>query len=199
MPGNILSGTIAAIDNTPIPKDVEEYYLKARFAEKLVTRDLLDITGDDAQVDLGFAGLEYSVKTPRSFAEKIERVMSKNPEISRKECVQDLRDTLRYTRLCKAEDIANETDKMISRLKEKGYTFCTLNNYYMHPYIPTNYRGIHLNFISPQGNLIELQIHSPESFKAKQEGHELYEKIRSVSADTKFRFPKTVFWFVTIK
>lgn len=184
MPNNILSGTIAAVDNTPIPKDVEEYYLKARFSEKLVTRDLLDITGNGTQADLGFAGLENSVKTPKSFTEKIERIMSKNPEISREECVRDLRDTVRYTRLCKAEDIANETDKIIKELKERGYAFCTLNNYYAHPYNPTNYRGIHLNFISPQGNLMELQIHSPESFKAKQEGHELYEKIRSVSADS---------------
>ena len=40
---------------------------------------------------------------------------------------------------------------------------------------------MHLNFISPYGQEIELQVHSKSSFDAKQEGHTLYERIRKMS------------------
>lgn len=70
-------------------------------------------------------------------------------------------------------------------MEKQGYAFSGVKNYFSHPYPDTGYKGMHLNFISPYGQEIELQVHSKNSFDVKQEGHALYEQTRKVSVSKK--------------
>ncbi len=92
-----------------------------------------------------------------------------------------MNDLIRYTQICNHNDIFPVAKNTIDMMEEKGYKLCAVNNYYIHNYPRTGYKGLHMNFITPTGQTIEMQVHSEESFAIKQQGHELYEKIRAVS------------------
>ena len=170
---------------------VQEEYDKTRVLEPLITKDLKEMA---EELNTSFKGLEFSVKTAESIYDKLEREKSKTDRMNARlarvgkdigkfdpvEKISEMKDVIRYTEICKHEDIINKTRETMKSLEEKGYIISGCNNYYENPYPQTGYMGIHLNVISPYGKEIELQVHSNESFKAKQEGHELYEKIRAV-------------------
>ena len=151
-------------------------YDAIRLSEPLITNDLLSISDS---LGTSWSGLEYAVKTASSVDSKLERMNSKNQDVDID--ISKVGDAIRYTQICKHDDIASVARDTIEKLQEKGYFLKNINNYYSRPYPNTGYKGLHLNFISPSGQPFELQVHSNESFQAKQEGHELYEKMRAIS------------------
>lgn len=128
-------------------------------------------------------GQEYSLKSIESIKDKLERIKHKNlnKEFNEKEELLKFKDIIRYTQISSTDNIINTANNTIDALTQLGYVHTGTSNFYKNPYPVTGYMGIHMNFITPQGQEIEIQIHSEESFEAKQKGHELYEKLRSVA------------------
>lgn len=172
------SGTNALI-NYKFTKynELQQKYNELRALERIVSKEIIDVANDN---NSELIGLEYAAKSASSIEDKIERLTKQTSE-SPEEIFSKLNDLLRYTQICRHEEIFTVAQKTITELKNKNYTLSAINNFYLNNYPKTGYKGLHLNFISPYGQTIELQIHSPESFAAKQKGHELYEKIRSIS------------------
>lgn len=162
-----------AIDDIVYTKDMKKL-------EPLITSAINNVADN---LETEFSGLEYSVKTAPSVEDKLLRAEKRDTSgrFSPKRELANFKDMIRYTEICNHRDIASVTKDTIEFMKEQGYTLSGTKNYYTHPFGVTGYKGIHLNFISPYGQEIELQVHSKESFDAKQKGHELYEKIRAVS------------------
>ena len=177
---------------------LSEMYDGMRFLEPLITDDIVAVATVN---ETKLAGLEYSVKTASSIKDKLERAKQERGvranfkeekfELSK---LSQMKDVIRYTEICNHEDIFSKTDDTIRHMQERGYVLSEVKNYYKSPYPGTKYMGVHLNFISPHGQEIELQVHSPESFDVKQRGHELYEKIRAVSTsvEDKERYQKQI-------
>ena len=158
-------------------------YNQIRFLEPLVT---LGVKHAASKLGTSFAGLEYAAKTGSSVSDKLTRGMS-DADIDKLDVESELlemKDLIRYTELCDHDNIADVTRRTIREMENQGYVLSMVKNYYAHPFKDTDYMGIHLNFISPYGQVFELQVHSPESFDAKQRGHSIYEMIRSESAQT---------------
>lgn len=177
----ILSATKAMIDNSFnefYTETLQNEYNKKRFIEPLITRDLESISDS---LKTFWMGLEYAVKTASSIEDKIKRVQKQDPELSPDEVLASLRDVIRYTQICEHDKIFDVAKDTIKSLEDKGYVISGINNYYENPYKTTGYKGLHINVISPLNQEFELQIHSEESFEAKQTGHEIYERIRAVS------------------
>lgn len=185
----------AAVDHTfkagRVNQDVlTRLYNETRFIEPLVTKD---VAGVSAEQGNHLEGRIYAVKTASSVESKLERDEEKFRKTVRRgkikspmtfDAVQDLstmKDLIRYTEICPHDKIVPTTQETIRRMEERGYIFSGARNYYTHPFSSTGYKGIHLNFITPYGQEIELQVHSQISFDAKQQGHALYEQMRSVS------------------
>ena len=71
------------------------------------------------------------------------------------------------------------TSTMISNILQKsGYKIAKLDNKYLDK--NSDYKGIHLDVVSPSGQKFELQIHSKESMAVKNKLHPIYEKSRSM-------------------
>lgn len=174
----IKSGLSSYRDNTPIVnKQLEHEYHEIRLKEPLITKDLYAICKRN---NTYLEGLDYSVKTMSSVNSKIERHEHNTGNVAsslRSICS----DIIRYTQICKHEDIFKIAKETIDELEKQGYQLTIIRNYFKHPYPNTGYKGLHMNFVSPYGETFELQFHSEDSFKIKQQGHELYEKIRAVS------------------
>ncbi len=160
--------------------DITMQYDKIRFLEPLITNDLCELSDS---LGTHWSGLEYAVKTATSIEDKIERVKNnpKTKDAPPEDILKQMGDIIRYTQICPHRDIFSVAKDTIDSLTDKGYTLESVKNYYISPYRSTGYKGLHLNFISPEGQSFELQVHSEESFAAKQEGHKLYEEMRAVA------------------
>lgn len=162
--------------------DANVIYDKLRSLENVITEDM---STSAEKLGTHLTGLEYSVKTASSIKDKFARnkkkaLKKKNDFIPSHE-ISEMKDIIRYTEIGNHEDLIPLTQRTIKEIELKGYVLSGLTNYYADPFRETQYMGIHLNFITPYGNEIEFQVHSQESFDAKQKGHDLYEKIRAVS------------------
>jgi hypothetical protein len=161
-------------------------YNEMRVLEPLITADMQQLS---SSLGTGFAGTEFSVKTASSVEDKLQRAENEIQQdqslighrFDPRSTLYALKDVIRYTEVCEHDTIMSVAKSTISELEDKGYTLSGIRNYYTAPYPDTGYQGLHLNFITPYGQEIELQVHSQESFEAKQAGHKLYEQIRSVS------------------
>lgn len=178
-----MAGSKALVDRRLKTEELQPEYDKIRHLEPLITEDVRAVT---SHLGTKCAGLQYAVKTASSMENRLQREKKKS-ERKRKlfhpvSFLHELGDTVRYTELCEHEKLVPMTRKTIAEMQKRGYTLTKLINFYQHPFPETGYMGIHLNFISQYGQPVELQVHSPESFQAKQEGHVYYEKIRSVSS-----------------
>lgn len=107
-------------------------------------------------------GLQYSLKAPDSLARKIN--LNSTDKIN---------DALRYTMSFDEANFAGGVQDALSGLKAQGYQQIALNNTFKagRPYL-----GINSTYLTPEGQMFELQFHTPASFQMKDfVNHPLYE------------------------
>lgn len=181
----IPSATSAREDHTipGVDKKTQAAYDKARANEQEITRDLVSISD---KTGAWMYGLDFSVKTGKSVASKIARKKEAakakgKPIPTDEEIVSGLGDLVRYTQMCDHDSIGTTAKKTLTALKEKGYTINEVDNKWTDE--TSYYKGFHINATSPNGQKIELQIHSPESMEVKEQLHPMFEVSREVDTE----------------
>ena len=159
-----MTGTNSLISNFKIYKELNSSYDKIRFFEPLIAKDIVALS-DELNTEL--VELENSVKTAKSIEEhlNIERYYFNNTIFDAKKSLKRLKDIIRFTQVCDNANIVKITKQTIEKLEGKDYKLLNIENYFDKPITDTGYVGIHLNFISPFGQIMEVQIHT----KARQE------------------------------
>lgn len=151
--------------------DAERAALKARSilsaatkAESAITEDIAALASKNGGK---LEGLEYKLKSEESLTRKIL-----------KEGDTEINDALRYTQVYSEENIAKGASDTLAELEAKGYTIGPVKNTFKEG---TPYKGINTTVTSPDGQVFELQFHTPESFAMKQNvNHPLYEEARTL-------------------
>jgi len=188
-----IPGLAAKIDNKVQFKDrpakseeVQKMYDDIRSREQKITSDVIDMSKD---LGCYMSGLEFSMKSGSHFAEKIDRKKADiinerrkngedNPEISDEEVAAKIGDCVRYTMMTDNGKMVDNAKKVIDEFKKRGYKIRKVEN----KFFPdkegdnVNYKGIHIDAISPDGQNFEFQIHSNETMKLKEANHPLYSK-----------------------
>ncbi|MFE0046660.1 hypothetical protein [Streptomyces albireticuli] len=119
-------------------------------------------------------GLEHSLKGLDSFRRKVAVAVGRGKD-AEKVCdkVDDLN---RYTLTFEAEGYTEGVQRTYAQLRERGYEPTSETNTWEDPV----YKGVNTSWRHPETReKFELQFHTPESFKAKSDNHELYELARS--------------------
>jgi hypothetical protein len=180
----IPSGTEAEKNHVIVgaSKEAQAAYDAARSHEKNITKDMVEIAGASGTE---MYGLDFSIKTGKSMADKISRkragfIAKQEEPPSDEEIVKSLTDMVRYTQLCKHDDIAKVGKSTIESLKSKGYEIEEISNKWMDP--KSYYKGLHILATNPEGQTFELQIHSKESMEVKEQLHPMYEEERKANA-----------------
>lgn len=111
------------------------------------------------------AGLEFRLKTVDSLARKIESC----PE-------RTINDALRYTMTFDEPAFTQSVRSTMNRMDQQGYRLVKVWNQFLEG-VP--YKGINASYHTPDGQLFELQFHTPASLEMKQTtNHPLYEQQR---------------------
>jgi hypothetical protein len=151
----------------------EEMILRAGKAEKSTTPLLKELAET-----YGFEpiGLEHRLKTVKSLKEKLLRDMIEEAKPLEK-VAENISDALRYTAAFPPDKLIDGTLGVLRDLEKQGYTVPRLKNTW--PLEGNPYKGINVQLVTPDGQKMELQFHTPESFWLKDEGtHDLYEEKR---------------------
>lgn len=150
------------------------------FADKsnVVEMDYLDIVKNEPRItnflesslpeDVYMEGREFRVKALSSTKRKVLFDSEYNS-------CNDLYDIVRYTTISSEEYYSKNTLELIERLSKENKLVATKLRWEK----DCEYKGVHMKWENKEtGTKWELQIHTPESWKAKNEAHVLYEKER---------------------
>jgi len=174
----------AALQQLP-PDTTPETYAEtllsfAQQAEPQTTQDLTDIGG---QVGGQLAGLDKRLKTSESTTRKLnKRFMLANilSNVSMAEVATSVNDALRYTVVLPIEQYTDGIYKAVQLLLQKGYSPLPpppngLTNYWK----SEGYKGVNGKFVAPTGCPLEVQFHTADTLRVKDEkSYRLYEVLR---------------------
>lgn len=126
---------------------------------------------------LKMEGLENRIKTKASYLRKINKKTrgSTDPKII-KGITESANDTIRYTYMGEPEKLVDNFETVSRELRDQGYTLIDINNTWLDEKNP--YNGLNTTFAAPNGQKFEIQFHTPESLRIKEEMHKLYEEQR---------------------
>lgn len=165
-------------------KKAQDRYDKALASEEKITESMVKTV---KKLGTRLDGLEFSVKTASSVADKVSRKKKQAEEAGLPippddEIIDSFGDLVRYTEICNHSDIAKTARKTIDSLREDGIEVVHLENKYLNK--DAAYKGIHIDCVSQDGQKFELQIHSDESMEVKNALHPIYEEFRNVNTST---------------
>lgn len=149
----------------------------AENAEPLITKRMKELERASGSE---LVGLEYRLKEVGSISRKISAEAKENG-ISIETAANRIGDALRYTLVSSPDEYVHVATKALNDLEKEGWK-TRVKNYWLNSQNP--YQGINVALVSPDGQKIELQFHTPESFTVKNgEMHKLYEEWRVSSDD----------------
>ena len=123
------------------------------------------------------SGLEFRMKDLPSSTRKImkeNQTMKYGPETLIRE---DLADLNRYTMLVDDKYYRDSVLSALGELEAEGYKIVKVKN----TWHTTKYRGMNCNLLTPEGQIFELQFHTPKSLNVKfKYSHPLYEEYRKL-------------------
>ncbi|XRQ09212.1 hypothetical protein ACN3XK_74205 [Actinomadura welshii] len=125
--------------------------------------------------DVKLVGLEYRVKGEERFKEKAAEKLAAELRKSPTEAAESISDGLRYTYQIPRDSYVQGYNQIANDLKKDGYEMVFCRN----SWDGAEYKGVNTRWRTSNGQLLEVQFHTPESFEAKQLTHGAYERQRN--------------------
>ncbi|MEV6063866.1 hypothetical protein AB0L62_28030 [Nocardia asteroides] len=146
----------------------------ARAAQSDLDRVMKEIERASAGKGAKLEGIENSLKGIESLRRKAAGAVAEGKSIDA--ALKKMEDLNRYTLTFDPDNYADGTENAYARLREAGYSNVSEDNTWDDP----AYKGLNTVWRHQDtGAKAEVQFHTPDSFKAKTETHELYELKRS--------------------
>jgi hypothetical protein len=128
--------------------------------------------------DRRLVGLEFRLKGRERLTEKVSNWLEADAEMTPEHALSLVKDAIRYTFQYKEEDYYHGVTADCERMKAAGFELVDCRN----SWDEQEYKGINSRWRVPEnGQLFEVQFHTEASFRAKQETHPAYEKLRDPS------------------
>lgn len=117
---------------------------------------------------------EYSLKSPDRYKEKLAKALLAEPGRDAGDLAEQIPDGIRYTFAFDPDRYTAGTRAGIAELHEHGFELQQVKNWWDN----AEYKGINTRWRDPaNGQLFEVQFHTPESWQAKQTTHDAYDRI----------------------
>jgi hypothetical protein len=124
---------------------------------------------------------KFALKSPDRFKEKLARMIERYPGQPCERLVSAIHDGIRYTFLFPTEDYTAGVADATQALRSNGYD----PRMRKPSWREGDYRGVNTRWCDTgNGVLFEVQFHTPESWEAKQNTHDIYEKLCDTRSTT---------------
>ncbi|MEU1277677.1 hypothetical protein [Streptomyces sp. NPDC005805] len=168
-------------------KLVTDSWHRAQQGRAELDRKLVGIEESHATRGGRLEGLEYSLKGLDSLRRKVAKSAMRGVPVE--ELLEQNNDLHRYTLTFPTAEYTAATEQVYGQLREQGYRPVpgSEKNTWEDPV----YKGLNTTWENPdRGEKFELQFHTPDSFRAKMDNHELYELARSDQFKQRFNDPE---------
>ena len=129
---------------------------------------------------------EHALKESDRFKEKLAKLISNVPGSDAAEIISKINDGVRYTYISEEENYTSGVAEVCASLSDEGFEFYERKNAWIDE--TKSYQGVNSSWMDHQsGQLFEVQIHTPASWRAKQDSHPSYEIIESLSSTAEER------------
>ncbi|MFG2088128.1 MULTISPECIES: hypothetical protein [unclassified Spirillospora] len=132
-------------------------------------------TREAEMADAKLVGLEYRLKGEDRFKEKVAEKLAAELRKSPTEAAESVSDGLRYTYQIPADSYVQGYQQIANGLKKDGFEMVFCRN----SWDGAEYKGVNTRWRTADGQLLEVQFHTPQSFEAKQLTHRAYERQRN--------------------
>jgi hypothetical protein len=178
--GNINKRTIeVSAHEAEIEAGAKKIIEKAKQIEPEITKNVTDVCKN---LQGKMEGLDFRLKSEKSLNVKIYEKMMEDESMTVEDAMADIRDSVRYTMTFNAEQFRDKCKDAVAALKANGYEVVKIKNYFKHG--DGTYKGVNCNF-SKNGQVFELQFHTPESYDIKQnKSHIIYDQLKTAKNPT---------------
>jgi virulence-associated protein VapD len=150
---------------------------RVREAEPSISADLQTIEKEN-----GYGGWLEGFKNRRKGEDRLKEKIAEQLEAESSESAANvlrrIPDALRYTYCFEPDNYTRGYYDIKARMESFGHEMYQSTNYWSDP----EYKGINMRWVTRQGQRFEVQVHTPESFHAKQHvTHKAYERIRDLT------------------
>lgn len=123
-------------------------------------------------------GLRYHLKTEDSLTRKIVTESIENKWGAETVLLKDVKDALRYTMIINDAKYTKSVLAVLDDMNSQGWGTLQVKNTW---HKGSSYKGLNCALKNPNGQYIELQFHTRNSFRIKMDvAHKIYEKMRVV-------------------
>ncbi|RMT49934.1 hypothetical protein ALP47_01718 [Pseudomonas savastanoi] len=151
-----------------IALEAQSLLKRARKMEPRVTHMLRRVAESHAGQ---LAGMDHQLKSVGSLKENLKQQMAvKNKTLE--EAVAGVNDALRYSVVLDPQDFTAGLRGVLASLDDQGHVRVKLNNLFA-KHQPA-FKSVNVTMRSPEGALWEIQFHTPDTFRLKEQFHDLY-------------------------
>ena len=149
---------------------------RVRQTEPTISADMEQVEQENTQGG-HLAGFKFCLKENDRLKEKVaEGLSTVGPDAEPGEILQQVPDAIRYTFCLRSETYTTGYFDITERLESLGYEMYESKN----SWNAAEYKGINTRWVTLERQRFEVQVHTPESFHAKQYiTHVAYERIRN--------------------
>ena len=186
LPGQVMAPPdIPAMVREQAWREAARVHKKAFAAQGNITAQ---VQGAASDIGAELHGLQFAVKEEASLARKIATDFVdeglKFPNRTVAEVADKVGDSVRYTMIIDEAGYNDGVAAAMRDLRDRGYELTKApKNYWRRPNAKNPYNGINANFRGPDGVIIEIQFHTPDSLDIKGKIWGYYEKSRQLGID----------------
>ena len=156
------------------PKEVVDLAAqKIQRYEPIVDNIANDILSSTTQQGGLMIGLDFRLKRLESLSRKIQsdvlEAKEKGETLTFQDAVNKMGDVARFTACFDPQNFQQSADKVLRDLQAKGYEITKFKNSFQPG---SSYKGLNCNLKDKNGNIFELQFHTPDTMKIK-EGYDI--------------------------
>ena len=155
-------------------REMEGRNAEGRYSDRGITPTMRDI---EAQLDYGQLVPDterLALKDPDRYKEKFAKLIADEPDADPSDIAAKINDGVRHTYTFEDSEYVAGVRQLRTVLTNAGFELYELKNAWIDE--SKAYQGINTSWMDPNwGQLFEVQMHTPASWKAKQESHQTYE------------------------
>ena len=166
----------APADRSADPPETRQAIGRLRDAEPTFSADAQAIERENKDKHGGWLeGFGHRLKGEDRLREKIAAKLKAEPHTAATTALREIGDAIRYTFCFRPDNYTRGYYDIKERFESRGYEMYYSQNWWTNP----EYKGVNTRWVAPDGQRLEVQFHTPDSFYAKHYvTHTAYERIR---------------------